>query len=553
MKKQLISLAFLSILFASVEAQEKNPWIENELLVQLEKQTWPNELILKCSDIELSSPKLISKHMNIWQFTFNTHLANTNTALQSVNRQGGVIVAQKNHIIKKRNTPNDPSYNLQWQYEQANDKDIDAPEAWDITTGGVTPNGDTIVVCVIDDGIFLDHEDLEDNLWINRNEIANNGMDDDGNGYIDDMFGWNAENNNNDVDGNSVFGYCHGMPVAAIIGAKGNNAKGVVGVNWNVKLMIVKGGGNEAEALAAYDYALSNRKLYNSTNGEKGAFVVATNASWGIDGGQANQAPLWCAMYDTLGNYGVLNAGATANNDINVDEFGDLPTSCPSDFLISVTNTNNNDTKVQQAGYGATTIDLGAPGEGTHTISGNQNNTYDAFGGTSGATPHVAGAIALLYAVPCQNFADLSKSNPKSAAALARDFIFNGADSISSLEGITVTGGRLNLKNTLQALVDECNSLLSTDVLTFAGKITIYPNPIRSHNTLNVSVENLRYWDNSNIILEVIDLRGKTVVKQEFNNKSNLKIQLPNNLQKGLYFIKLVNDSQSIAEKFVVE
>ena len=136
---------------------------------------------------------------------------------------------------------------------------------------------------------------------------------------------------------------------------------------------------------------------------------------------------------------------------------------------------------------------------------------------------------------------------------MARDFILNGADSICSLEGITVTGSRLNLKNTLQALVDECNSLLSTEELTYTNKITIYPNPIKSNNTLNVLVENLRYWNHSNIILEVIDLRGKTVVKQEFNNKSNLKIQLPNNMQKGLYFIKLVNETQSIAEKFIME
>ena len=189
MKKQTIALAFLSIFICSALAQEKKSWLEGQLLVQLELKSLPDILMKKCSSIELSSPKRISKHMNIWQFSYNTHLANTNTALQLVNRQSDVIVAQRNHIIKHRATPNDNQFNLQWQYEQTNDKDIDAPEAWDITTGGVGPNGDTIVVCVIDDGIFLDHEDLEDNLWINRNEIANNGMDDDGNGYIDDVFG----------------------------------------------------------------------------------------------------------------------------------------------------------------------------------------------------------------------------------------------------------------------------------------------------------------------------------------------------------------------------
>jgi hypothetical protein len=134
------------------------------------------------------------------------------------------------------------------------------------------------------------------------------------------------------------------------------------------------------------------RQRYNQTNGAEGAFVVATNSSWGINNGNPANAPLWCAFYDTLGAYGILNAGATANAQINVDVSGDLPTGCISDYLISVTATNNNDVRTF-SGFGANTIHLGAPGEAVRTTSGSSN--YTTTDGTSFATPMVAGAIAL--------------------------------------------------------------------------------------------------------------------------------------------------------------
>ena len=204
--------------------------------------------------------------------------------IQAVWQHDAVMMCQLNHIIDQRVTvPNDPQYNQQWQYDNDGSNggtvnaDIDAPEAWDITTGGLTATGDTIVVCVIDDGIDVNHSDFGDNLWVNYAEIPNNNIDDDNNGFVDDYLGWNADDNNDDI-GNS--NGSHGTPVAGIVGAKGNNGIGVAGVNWDVKLMIVPGGGNEAQALAAYDYPYTMRKIYNQTNGAQGAFVVSTNASW---------------------------------------------------------------------------------------------------------------------------------------------------------------------------------------------------------------------------------------------------------------------------------
>ncbi len=399
----------------------------------------------------------ISKPMNIWLVSFDHTVINENDFLSYVSKQKEVETAQFNHLVKLRSTtPNDPQFPQQWQYINDGSNggvvgaDIDADLAWDISTGGVTANGDTIVVCIVDGGFDLNHEDWGDNLWVNHAEIPDNGIDDDNNGFIDDYYGWNTGTQNDDVMGSPF----HGTAVAGIVGAQGDNGIGVAGVNWNVKLMLVVGGtGVESEVIEAYSYALNNRKKYNETGGAEGAFVVATNSSWGVDFGQPSDAPLWCAFYDTLGVNGILSAGATINDNQNVDVVGDLPTACPSDYLITVTNMDNTDNKVSFAGYGATTIDLGAFGQGTWTMA---NGGYGAFGGTSGATPHVTGAIALLYSAPCPTLASLALSDPQLAAEMVRDYILEGVDPNASLDGITTTGGRLNINNSIMMVMENC-------------------------------------------------------------------------------------------------
>ncbi len=443
------------------------PFVNGQLLVQL-KQGTSIEAVTRSfqtfegSNINLSAKKFISPPMNIWLVEYNYEGVNQERVLNAVTFHPAVNEAQLNHHIYYRSTvPNDPQFNQQWQYINTGQSggtagaDIDADLAWDITTGGITAFGDTIVVCIVDDGLSGTHPDFAGNKWFNYDEIPNNNIDDDGNGYEDDYRGWNADDNSDDITGGQ-FGGGHGSCVAGIVGAKGNNGVGVTGVNWNVKLMIVVGGGNEAQAVEAYTYPLVMRKRYNQSGGIEGAFVVATNASWGIDGGQPADAPLWCAMYDSLGAYGVLNAGATINGNQNVDNFGDLPTACPSDWLISVTNTNDDDNKVTQAGYGLTTIDLGAPGEGTHTVS--YPNGYAGFGGTSGATPHVAGTIGLLYSVQCSSFMALAYADPAAAALQIKQYILDGVDPNASLNNITVTGGRLNVFNAVNELLNNCSA-----------------------------------------------------------------------------------------------
>jgi hypothetical protein len=261
--------------------------------------------------------------MRAWLGTFNHTQISLDEVIATLKTIPGVSLAQANHKIESRAIPNDPFFGNQWHHQQANDKDIDTDLAWDITTGGTTAFGDDIVVCVVEpNGTKWDQPDILPNHWVNEGEIPNNGIDDDDNGYVDDYDGYNVTNGTDNISTGN-----HGTQVSSMIGAKGTNETGITGVNWDVKLMQVQlGNVSEANVVAAYTYPLVMRRLYNETGGERGALVVATNSSWGTDNGQPSNAPLWCAMYDSLGYYGILSCGATANNNVNIDVVGDLPT-----------------------------------------------------------------------------------------------------------------------------------------------------------------------------------------------------------------------------------
>ena len=226
-------------------------------------------------------------------------------------------------------------------------------------------------------------------------------FDDDGNGYLDDYYGWNINQDNDNVDNGG-----HGVSVEGMIGAVGNNGVGLTGVNWNVKMMTVRPSSTqEALVIESYSYILEQRKLYSQTNGQKGAFVVACNSSWGIDFGDPADAPIWCAFYDTMGVYGILNCGATANINIDIDIEGDLPTGCNSEYMIAV-NRRTTRTKRNFSAFGKTTIDVAAPGRCPHDF---QQQELHHHQWASFASPTTAGLIALLYSAPCSTIGLLAK------------------------------------------------------------------------------------------------------------------------------------------------
>lgn len=465
-------LVILQFLFSGINGQSMGR-VPGEILIHTENEAVLKEIIANNQRwngkiTKISILRGLAPLSGIWLLGIDHTKINERQFLDHIRGIRGVISAQFNHILEWRGTPDDAEYNLQWQWKNTGQNggtpgaDLAMEDAWNITTGGLTTQGDTIVVVVVDDGVQLNHTDLEDNLWINYAEIPNNGIDDDGNGYKDDYLGWNTTQENDNIG----IGGSHGTRVNGMIGAIGNNSIGVTGINWNIKIMNIRPiSTDEATVVASYNYALTQRKIYNQTNGEQGAFVVAVNSSWGIDYGQPADAPIWCAFYDTMGVHGILNAAATANQNINVDIDGDLPTGCSSDYLLSVTSTNRNDQKVT-AGFGLTTIDLGAPGQSIYTTR--TNNEYGNTSGTSFASPIVAGLVGLLYSAPCPYLGSQSIADPSGTALLIKDAIMNGVDPNTSLQGITVTGGRANAYNSLLYLIENCSTCPPVNDLSFS-------------------------------------------------------------------------------------
>lgn len=406
---------------------------------------------------DLSVEKLMDAPFNLWLLKTNPYNEHIPMLEKSLKAHKSVYRCLKNKRLQEREMPNDPLFPNQWQLENVGQNnglpgaDLDIISAWNITTGGLTYSGDTIVVAVLDDGVNGRHPDMAANMYVNSHEVPHNDIDDDGNGYVDDYYGWNVKFNNDDV----YSGGGHGTPVAGIIGAVGNNEVGVSGVNWKIKILPVDyGEASEARALASYGYVYKMRQLWNETKGEKGAFIAVTNASWGIDQIFADEAPLWCALYDALGQIGILNVGATSNSNVDVDEVGDMPSTCESEYLIIATNVNRQD--VRHGGgsaYGRKSVDIGAFGHQVYTTT---RNSYGTFGGTSGAAPHVAGLAALMYSAPCAVLDSLIHSNPALSVLVIKDMLLLGADSNVSLENITATGGRINAFRALSNIMTIC-------------------------------------------------------------------------------------------------
>ncbi len=439
---------------------QKQAFVPGQVMILLQDnasfEDFSRELHSNNRTLIIDDYKQLSKTIPVFLVSSESFKGDEKTWVSFIAKLSTVRLAQVNHYVSLRNTvPQDPRYDEQWQWKNTgtgNGKagaDVSAEKAWDITTGGLTAAGDTIVVCVIDDGTDLQHEDLAANVWFNRGEIPNNGIDDDGNGFVDDFNGWNFYSQDDNVSVGS-----HGVNVCGMIGAVGNNDIGITGINWNVKIMnIVLSDFTEAAIVECYDYPYQSRVAYNNSNGQKGAFVVSVNMSNGIDYGNPADAPIWCGFYDVMGEAGILNVAATSNQNVNVDVDGDLPTGCTSQYLISVGRTDKND-KYAPCGYGPISIDLGAPG--VNIVTTRSKNRYTTTTGTSFSSPLVAGMVALLYAYPCDNIGQMMHGDHAAFALLVRDAILNGVDKIPEYASKCLSSGRANAYQSLQVMSLLC-------------------------------------------------------------------------------------------------
>ncbi len=320
--------------------------------------------------------------------------------------------------------PNDPKYSEQWGLSNTGQTggtagaDISAADGWSRTTGSAD-----IIVAVIDTGVDYTHPDLAANIWTNPGEIAGNGIDDDGNGYIDDVHGWDFINNDNDpMDDNG-----HGTHCAGVVGAVGNNGAGIAGIAWNVRIMPLKflkadGNGDTAASLNAVAYA---RKM--------GADVVS--CSWG--GSARSQA-----LSDAISATNALFPCAAGNTGVNNDGGAHYPSNFELDQIIAVAASDAKDGKPSFSNYGATTVDVAAPGDAIlSTYPTALGYSFVKMKGTSMATPHVAGLAALMLAM-----------DPTLTPGQLKEKIISSVDSLPAFSGKTVSGGRINVQKALQAV-----------------------------------------------------------------------------------------------------
>ncbi|MFT5764704.1 MAG: serine protease [Saprospiraceae bacterium] len=516
---QISSILFFLFFFSSNGFAQRLDHSQGEILFQFKGSSitdFNNSIQNKYPDLLTSGDlKITSTPFNVWKLSFDHNSINELTLLAEINANRNVENAQFNYYTDNRTEPNDTYFSGLWHLNNIGQNggtpgvDLDVTLAWDKTTGGVSYTGDTIVICIIDESFDFNHEDLLDNIWVNHDEIPGDTIDNDGNGYIDDFQGWNVDSYDDNI-GNTGADDWHGTRVSGIAGAVGNNNTGITGVVWNIKMMLVSRGSTTEDAVKAYTYPFKNRQLYNQTLGQKGAYVVATNSSWGVDFGTPNEAPLWCAVYDSLGSVGILNSAATINANVDVDEVGDLPTTCISQYLITTTSVNNYDIKTVNAGFGAQSIDLGAFGK--NILSTNNNNNYALINGTSAAAPQVAATIGFLHSAPCPSFAVFAKNNPQQAALQLKDYILDGVEPNASLAGITVTGGRLNTNNSLNLLMDDCD---------FSGCFAPYLIEINNITSNTATIEWL-----TDIATDNVKLRYRKVNTMTWTDVNNIQSPL---------------------------
>lgn len=288
---------------------------------------------------------------------------------------GGHLSCSPNWAVTASLIPNDTYYPQQYAPGV-----MQLPTAWDTSTGS-----NSQIVVVIDTGVDYTHPDLVDNMWQNPSEVAGNGVDDDNNGYIDDIFGVNTITNT----GNPMDDAGHGTHVAGIIGAKGNNNRGIAGVSWNSKIIGAKfldssGSGSTANAIKAINYATALKRA--------GRNITVTNNSWG---GAGYSAALASAISDAS-SAGILFVAAAGNNASNNDTTPQYPANYTSANVITVASVDSTSSLSSFSNYGEQTVHIAAPGSGIASTM--RNNTYVYMSGTSMAAPQVAGVVLLAQA-----------------------------------------------------------------------------------------------------------------------------------------------------------
>ena len=474
----LIAFEFALIFFApTLYSQSKaDKFVPDEVLIKMSSSAAESRLSAKLS---LSGARVVEKFADLgWQRVKIPAGMSIDEAMDRYRKLDGVVAVQPNYYYHLALTPNDPQFTNPAMYGLMK---ISAPQAWDITTGSAS-----VVVANIDTGAKYTHEDLAANMWTNPGEPQMpNGIDDDNNGFIDDYYGYDFFFN----DPDPLDQHGHGTHTSGTIGAVGNNMLGVVGVNWNVKIMTIKIYDNDGFGTTAA--MLINAYNYIRMMKERGINIRVTNNSYsGCDEACGYDQATKDAI-DAMGEAGILNVFSAGNDGRNTDTNPVFPQSYNSPLIISVANSTSTDVRAGGSNFGVVTVDLAAPGTGILSTIMSASN-YGTMSGTSMAAPHVSGAAALLAA-----------HNPGLSAASLKASILNNVDVLPGWAGVVKTGGRLNAASPLQNQT-VCSFNIASPAVTAITKGGYYTVNVTAAANCDYSVKSNVNW----LKLEGSDVRS---------------------------------------------
>ena len=466
----ILSFALIAVLVPAARAQKTEPFVNDEVLVKFK------------TDIPAAARAKAVERANVverlgetgWVRVKLTGGEDVNSAVARFRESREIEAVQPNFYYHLLLTPNDPQFTSNGMYGLTK---ISAPQAWDLTTGSLA-----VVVADIDTGMRYTHQDLAPNAWTNPGEIAGNGVDDDNNGFIDDIYGWDFfYNDSNPIDDAGG----HGTHTAGTIGAAGNNLLNVVGVNWNVKIMPIKiyspNGTDSTSAMLvnAYNY-VRMMKL-------RGVNIRVTNNSYGGCGEACGYDQATKDALDAMGDAGILNVFAAGNANVNNDTNASpsYPAVYTSPSILAVASSTSTDARSSFSSWGPISVDLAAPGSGILSTYNSSDTATATLSGTSMATPHTAGAAALLSAY-----------NPNLSVASLKATLMNTVDVITTPTNwsqFVKSGGRLNVFAALQNQT-ICTFTPSAAAVTATTKGGYYSVDISAARNCDASVRSNANW-----------------------------------------------------------
>ena len=463
--QKFISLSIILLLQAAIAFghQPEKGSVANEVLVKFRSGT-PTDL---ARDINSRNRGVMLEKLGDlgWQRIKLPTGSKLSSVMARYLDSGEVEAVQPNFYYQLLNTPNDANFGSMYGMTK-----IFAPQAWDLTTGS-----STVVIANIDTGAKYTHEDLAANMWTNPGEINNNSLDDDGNGFVDDFYGYDFFFNDPDpLDENG-----HGTHTSGTLGAVGNNSIGVVGVNWNVKIMSIKI--YDSDGFGTTSAMLINAYNYVRLMKERGVNIRVTNNSYGGCDEACGYDQATKDAIDALGNTGVLQVFAAGNDGRNIDNLPAFPASYTSPAILSVANSNSSDARNGSSNFGPISVDVAAPGTSILSTVSNAS-VYGTLSGTSMATPHVAGAAALLSAF-----------NPALSPASLKSTLMNSVDVLAQWNGVVKSGGRLNVAQALQNQT-VCNFNLSSPSILAPTKGGYFSVNVTAAQNCDYSVKSNTNW-----------------------------------------------------------